>query len=92
MKKVNGKEYSTDTLDGRHVQMHKCEACKSSFNTSQVLSGYRFHCKVAKATVAAQEEEIKTKNNEIRNISDALVENRPKHVHTKPRALETGLF
>ena len=88
VKKINGKEYSTDTLDCRHVQMHKCEACKSSFNISQVISGYRLHCKVAKATVAAQEEKMKMKNNDIRNLSDALVENRPKHVHAKPRALE----
>ena len=57
-KKINRKECAADTQEGCHVQMPKCEACKSSFNAAQRLASHRFHCEVAKAAVAVQEEEM----------------------------------
>ena len=74
VKKINGEEHSIDTPEGRHVQMHKCEAYKSSFNTPQGFSDYRLHCKVVKATAADQDEEMKTKDNDIRNFSVVVME------------------
>ena len=86
VKKINGKEHSADIPEGRHLQMHKC----SSFNTAQGLAGHRLHCKVAKAAAAVQEEEVLRRNNDIRILSDVVMEKVPKHVPTKPPTLVNG--
>ena len=70
--------------------MRKCEACASSFNKTQGLSGHRLHCKVAKAVAATQEEEAMRKKDNMRILSGAIVEKEPKYARAKPRALEKG--
>ena len=83
VKKINGKEYSADIPEGRPAQMRKCEDCKFSFNTAQGLAGHRLHCKAAKAAAAVQEEEALRKNNNMRIISDVIMEKAPKNDHAK---------
>ena len=90
VKKINGKECSADTPEGRPTQTHKCEGCKFSFDTAQGLAGHRLHCKAAKAAAAVQEEEMLRENNDIRILSDVVVEKVPKCLPTKPPTLANG--
>ena len=87
VKKINRKEYSVDIPEGRPLQMHKCEDCKFSFNIAQGLVGHRLHSKAAKAAAAVQEEEALRKNNNVRIISNVVMEKVPKNVYVKPSAL-----
>ena len=90
VKKINGKEYSADTPEGRPTQTHKCEGCKFSFDTAQGLAGHKLHCKATKAAAAVQEEELLRENNDVRIISDVVMEKVPKRAHVKPPALANG--
>ena len=78
VKKINRKEYSIDILESRPMEMCECEAYKSFFNILQGLARHRFYCKVTKAVAAIQEEEIKIKNNSIRNFPNITMEKRLK--------------
>ena len=48
------------------------------------------HCKIAKAAAAAQEEEMLRENNDVRILSDVVMEKVPKHVPTNPPTLANG--
>ena len=90
VKKINGKEYSIDIPEDRPAQIHKCEDYKFSFNTAQGLVGHRLHYKAVKAAAAVQEEEALRKNNNIRIISNVVIEKALKNVYVKSLALVKG--
>ena len=90
MKKFNRKEYSAGILESYPAQIRKFKDCKFSFNTAWDLAGHRLYYEAAKAAIAAQEEEVLRKNNNMRIISDIIMEKVPKNIHAKPPALVKG--